>query len=42
MAAPPNDGVLNTVGAHGGLGETVAFDIVADGAGGNSVWLMAG
>ncbi len=41
--APPNDGVLVTVGA---LGVTIdgpmAFDISSDGKGGNSAWLLAG
>ena len=40
--APPNDGVLNTVGAMGMSGETVAFDIMSDGQGGNSAWAMSG
>jgi hypothetical protein len=41
--APPNDGVLNTVGALGlKLDGTAAFDIVSDGKGGNSAWLMSG
>jgi hypothetical protein len=41
--APPNDGTLNTVGALGiTLDGAVAFDIAADGKGGNSAWLMAG
>ena len=40
--APPNDGVLNTVGAHGISGEVVAFDIAADAAGVNSAWVLAG
>jgi len=41
--APPNDGVLNAIGK---LGVTVsgpmAFDILSDGKGGNSAWLLAG
>jgi Domain of unknown function (DUF4394) len=41
--APPNDGILNTVGPLGiKLDGPVAFDIVADGKGGNSAFLMAG
>ena len=41
--APPNDGVLNTVGALGmKLDGGVAFDIVADANGGNAAWLMSG
>lgn len=40
--APPNDGVLNTVGMLGMAGEGIAFDIASDGQGGNSAWAMAG
>ena len=41
--APPNDGILNTVGALGvKLDGDAAFDIVCDGKGGNSAWLMSG
>jgi len=40
--APPNDGILNTVGMLGMSGEAVAFDIVSDGQGGNQAWAMAG
>ncbi len=40
--APPNDGVLNTVGKLGVPGKGVAFDIVSDGNGGNAAWLMSG
>ena len=40
--APPNDGVLNTVGALGMTAEAAAFDILSDGNGGNTGWLMAG
>lgn len=40
--APPNDGVLNTVGMMGMAGENVAFDILSDGQGGNQAWAMAG
>jgi Domain of unknown function (DUF4394) len=39
--APPNDGVLNTIGTLGMRGDGAAFDIVADGQGGNTGWLMA-
>jgi hypothetical protein len=39
--APPNDGVLNTIGTLGMGGDGAAFDIVADGQGGNTGWLMA-
>ncbi len=41
--APPNDGILNTIGALGvKLDGGAAFDIVADGKGGNEAWLMSG
>lgn len=40
--APPNDGVLTTIGQLGMAGETVAFDIASDGNGGNTAWAMAG
>lgn len=40
--APPNDGVLNAIGKLGVKAETYAFDIAADGNGGNEGWLMAG
>ena len=39
--APPNDGVLNTIGMLGMSGEGAAFDIVSDGRGGNTGWVMA-
>jgi hypothetical protein len=39
--APPNDGVLNSVGMLGMTTENAAFDIVSDGQGGNTAWLMA-
>ena len=39
---PPNDGVLNSIGMLGMGAENAAFDIVADGNGGNEGWLMAG
>jgi hypothetical protein len=38
--APPNDGILNTVGMLGVKAEVVAFDIWSDGAK-NEAWLMA-
>ena len=40
--APPNDGLLNTVGMLGMGAEKAAFDILSDGNGGNSAWLMSG
>ncbi|WP_163367651.1 DUF4394 domain-containing protein, partial [Enterobacter hormaechei] len=40
--APPNDGILNTVGTLGISGEGVAFDILSDGKGGNQAWAMSG
>jgi WD40 repeat protein len=40
--APPNDGILNTVGMHGVKGDVVAFDIWSDGQGKNDAWLFAG
>jgi hypothetical protein len=39
--APPNDGVLNAVGKLGVMPTSVAFDIVADGNGGNAAWMVA-
>jgi hypothetical protein len=39
--APPNDGVLNSIGMIGMPAESAAFDIVA-GEGTNEGWLMAG
>lgn len=39
--SPQNDGVLNTIGMLGMTSEAVAFDILSDGNGGNSAWLMA-
>ncbi|MEJ1160696.1 DUF4394 domain-containing protein [Prosthecomicrobium sp. N25] len=38
--APPNDGILNTIGSVGG--KVTAFDIVADGQGGNTAWVLVG
>ena len=40
--APPNDGILNTVGMLGMAAEAVAFDITTDAAGKSEGWLMAG
>ena len=40
--APPNDGVLNSVGMLGLAADHAAFDIFADGNGGNAAWLMVG
>jgi hypothetical protein len=40
--APPNDGILNTVGALGIDVKAVSFDIVTDGAGANSAMLVSG
>ena len=40
--APPNDGVLNTIGMLGMSAEAVSFDILSDGKGGNQAWAMAG
>lgn len=39
--APPNDGILGTVGTLGLSGEAVAFDILSDGQGGNQAYVMA-
>ena len=41
--APPNDGILNTVGSLGvKVDGPIAFDIASDGKGGNQAWLLAG
>src|SRR5262245_27533396 len=41
--APPNDGILNTIGKLGvKVDGPVAFDIWSDGKGGNTGWLLAG
>jgi hypothetical protein len=40
--APPNDGILGTIGMTGVKGDQIAFDIESDGNGGNTGWLMAG
>jgi hypothetical protein len=43
MQAPPNDGVLNTVGSLGmAVSEPVAFNIVMSGAEKNDAWLVSG
>jgi hypothetical protein len=41
--APPNDGILNTIGSLGvKIDGPVAFDIASDGNGGNGGWLIVG
>ena len=41
--APPNDGILNTIGKLGvKLDGPVAFDVWSDGKGANTGWLLAG
>ena len=40
--APPNDGILNTVGMIGMPIEAAAFDITTDAAGKSQGWLMSG
>ena len=41
--APPNDGILNTIGKPSAKFDgSVAFDIWSDGKGGNTGWLLAG
>lgn len=41
--APPNDGILNTIGALGvKLDGPVAFNIVSEGEGKNAAWLVVG
>jgi hypothetical protein len=43
MQAPPNDGVLNTVGSLGmAVSGPVAFNIVSTGEDTNAAWLVAG
>jgi Domain of unknown function (DUF4394) len=39
--APPNDGVLSTLGPIGSKPKTIAFNIETDGKGGNTGWLLA-
>ncbi len=38
--APPNDGVLSTLGSIGSKPKTIAFNIESDGKGGNTGWLL--
>ncbi len=38
---PPNDGVLDTLGSLGSKPKAIAFNIEADGRGGNTGWLLA-
>jgi DNA-binding beta-propeller fold protein YncE len=40
--APPNDGILNTIGALGVDAKAASFDILSDGAGGNTAMLVSG
>lgn len=40
--APPNDGILNTVGMLGAKADSVAFDIWSDGQSRNEAWAMTG
>lgn len=41
--APPNDGILNTIGKLGVKADgAIAFDIWSDGKGGNTAWLVSG
>jgi hypothetical protein len=41
--APPNDGILNTLGKLGAkVNGDVAFDVLADGKGGNTGWMLMG
>ncbi len=40
--APPNDGILNTLGKVEGAMRIAAFNIVPDGQGGNMGWVLAG
>lgn len=41
--APPNDGILNTIGKLGvKVDGPIAFDVWSDGKGGNTGWLLAG
>lgn len=40
--APPNDGILNSVGKIGVKADAHALDIVTTGAGAHEAWLMAG
>lgn len=40
--APPNDGILGTLGMTGVKGASIAFDIETDSAGVNTGWLVSG
>jgi DNA-binding beta-propeller fold protein YncE len=40
--APPNDGILNTIGMLGVDAKAASFDIMTDGAGANTAMLLAG
>jgi hypothetical protein len=40
--APPNDGVLGSIGKLGVKAGTASFDIWSDGSGKNEAWMMAG
>ena len=40
--APPNDGILNTIGALGVDAKSASFDIRSDGQGGNTAMLVSG
>ncbi len=40
--APPNDGVMTTIGSLGVKPDMVALDIASDGKGGNTAWVVAG
>jgi len=40
--APPNDGILGTIGKLGIKADAASFDIWSDGNGKNEAWLMAG
>jgi DNA-binding beta-propeller fold protein YncE len=41
LQAPPNDGILTSVGKLGITGNAMSFDIASDGKGGNNAFLMA-
>jgi DNA-binding beta-propeller fold protein YncE len=40
--APPNDGILTTIGVIGAKLEGAAFDILSDGKGGNTAYILSG
>jgi DNA-binding beta-propeller fold protein YncE len=40
--APPNDGILSTIGVLGVQGQSISFDIVTDSAGANMAMLLSG